>query len=214
MSPKPVLSEADREAIVRAVREAERRTSGEIVVDIVESCGGYAHAVWKGAALGGLAGALAAAAAHDLGGFWGGSAWLWGALPAAAGAAAGYALACAPAVKRWLATPEALGARVRDRATAAFLEHEVFRTRDRTGILLFLALFERRVLILGDRGINALVKDEEWAAVVAPVGEGMRAGRPLPALLRAVEGAGALLERHGFVRRPEDVNELPDAPRG
>ena len=39
-------------------------------------------------------------------------------------------------------------------AMAAFVEEEVFSTRDRTGILLFLSLFEHRVVVLGDSGIN------------------------------------------------------------
>jgi putative membrane protein len=212
MPAQPVLSVADREALVRAVRGAEARTSGEIVVDVVESCGGYGHAVWKGTALGALAAGVVAAVVHDLGKFWGGAGWLWGALPTAAGAAAGYSLAFLPAIRRWLATPEALAGRVRDRAAAAFLEHEVFATRERTGILLFVALFEHRVVVLGDRGISARVSDAEWEAVVAPVVEGMRAGRPLPALLAAVERCGALLEQHGFARRADDLNELPDAP--
>ncbi len=213
MDASSVFSSADREAIVAAVRAAERRTSGEIVVAVVESCGGYAHVTWKGAALGALAAALVASAVHDLAGFWGSGAWLWEALPVAAGAALGYALGFLPAVRRWLATPEVLEERARERAAAAFVEHEVFRTRERTGILLFVALFEHRVVVLGDRGISARVTAAEWQEVVQPVVAGMRQGRALPALLAAVERCGALLEQHGFARAADDLNELPDEAR-
>ncbi|MGA7826172.1 MAG: hypothetical protein WCA04_00805, partial [Geobacteraceae bacterium] len=42
---------------------------------------------------------------------------------------------------------------VRERAVRAFFEKELYRTRDETGILIFLSLLEHKVWILADRGI-------------------------------------------------------------
>jgi putative membrane protein len=54
--------ENDLEAIRAAVAEAEGKTSGEIVPYVVDASDGYANAIWKGTALGALAGPLVAEA--------------------------------------------------------------------------------------------------------------------------------------------------------
>ena len=59
---------------------------------------------------------------------------------------------------------------------------EVFKTRDRTGILIFLALFEHRAVILADEGIHRAVPREEWQALVDELVAGIRAGRGVAAL--------------------------------
>jgi putative membrane protein len=213
MSADQLFTPADREAIAAAVTAAEKRTSGEIVVSVVAACDEYAHAHWKAATLGSLFAALGAAALHDIGGHWGGPLGFWMALPAAGGAALGFLLARWPAVRRFLATPEVMVRRVHTAAAHAFLDGEVFRTRERTGILLFVALFEHRVEVVGDSGIRAKVAQEEWEGIVRGVVTGMREGRSVAALVEGIRQCGELLERHGVLRRPDDVNELPDGVR-
>lgn len=206
-----LFTEADREAVRAAVREAEAGTSGEIVPYVVPASDGYTGAVWKGTALGALCGPLLALAAYRLGGFWATHLNLWISVPVLAGAAAGYLLAAfVPAVKRGLAGSAMLEARVRQRAGMAFLTEEVFHTRDRTGILLFVSLFERRVVVLGDSGINRQVEAPQWEAVVATVVEGIRRGRPGAALADGIRQCGELLARFGVAIQPDDSNELAD----
>ena len=57
-----------------------------------------------------------------------------------------------------------MGERVAARAERAFLEHEVFATRDRTGILVFLSIFERRVVVQSTAGIDHAVDGERFEA--------------------------------------------------
>lgn len=209
-----LFTAADREAVREAVRAAEAGTAGEIVPYVVPASDAYAGAVWKGTALGALTGPLLAWAAYVLGGFWGTHLNLWIALPAAAGGAAGFLLsALVPPVKRRLAGHEMLDARVRQRAAAAFLAEEVFRTRERTGILLFVSLFERRVVVLGDSGINRQVEASHWEGIVATVTAGIRDGRPGAALAAGIRQCGELLARFGVAIRPDDQNELSDELR-
>ena len=208
------FSDADREAIRAAVAAAETGTSGEIVPFVVAASDEYPNAAWKGAALGALLGALVAAGAYAWGGFWGSWVPLWILVPPAGGAAIGYlATVLSLAIRRWMAGGEMLDLRTRRRAALAFLEQEVFATRDRTGILLFVSLFEHRVVVLGDAGINARVEQREWDSVVRTVIEGVRAGRPGPAIAEAVAECGRLLARHGVARQPDDRDELPDRLR-
>jgi putative membrane protein len=209
-----LFSESDMAAVRAAVTEAEKRTSGEIVPYVVPASDAYPNALWKGAAFGALAGPLLALAFHRLWDLWGTPLDLWITAPAAAGAAIGFLLASfVPPVKRWLAGDELLELRTRQRAEMAFLEEEVFRTRERTGILLFLSLFEHRVVVLADSGIHTLVEPGQWDGVAAGIAAGIRAGRPGEALLEAIRTCGDLLERHGVARQADDVNELPDELR-
>lgn len=209
-----LFSDADLEAVRAAVREAEARTAGEIVPYVVSASDLYANALWKGAAFGALLGPLIALAVYHLEELWGTHLNLWVSLPAAAGGAAGYLLAAfVPAVRRWLAGDEILDLRARQRAEMAFLEQEVFRTRGRTGILIFLSLFEHRVVVLGDSGINCQVEQRQWDGIVADLVAGIRAGRPGAALVEAIRRCGELLERHGVALQADDRNELPDELR-
>jgi putative membrane protein len=209
-----LFSDAEMSAVRAAVEEAEKRTSGEIVPFVVPASDAYPNALWKGATLGALAGPLLALACHRFWDLWGTRLDLWITAPAAAGAAAGFLLAFfVPPVKRWLAGDEMLELRTRQRATMAFLDEEVFRTRERTGILLFLSIFEHRVVVLADSGIHQLVEPGQWDGLAAGIAKGIRAGKAGDALLEAIRTCGDLLERHGVARRADDVNELPDELR-
>lgn len=214
MHVEKFFSPADLEKIETAVREAEATTAGEIVPYVVSHSDHYEAATWKGATLGAFVAVASAAALYELGGFWGGFILAWILLPPLAGGAAGFAaVALIRPLKLWLAGPAAVEHHVRQRAAAAFLENEVFRTRERTGILIFLSLFEHRVVVLGDSGISARVEQREWDAVVAGIVEGIRSGQPGTALATAIRRCGGLLTRRGVAIRPDDTDELPDQLR-
>ena len=211
MHVEKFFSAADLQEIEAAVREAEKRTSGEIVPYAVSHSDHYETAAWKGATLGAFAAVVAAGVAHTLGGVWGVPSLGWVMLPALLGGAAGYvAAALVRPLKLALTGKAKVEHRVRQRAAAAFLDDEVFKTRGRTGVLIFLSLYERRVVILGDAGINAHVEQHEWDAIVAGIVGGIRAGRPGKALAAAIARCGELLDRHGMTRTADDTDELPD----
>jgi putative membrane protein len=204
----------DLEAIRAAVAAAEARSGGEIVTYAVARCDPYEEARWKGAATGAVLAAVAAGFLYPLLEVWGGWGVVWLALPAVAGAAAGYLLAWGwPALQRLLVDAETRERRVRQRAQTAFLDEEVFATRDRTGVLIFLALFERRVEVLADAGIHARVAPDEWQGIAADLAAGIRRGAAPAALIAAVGRCGRLLEERRVDRRPDDADELADEPR-
>ena len=210
MNPRDFFSSADREAIRQAAADAESGTAGEVVPYVVGRCDDYGEAAWKGAALLGLLAAVGTAIADRQLGFWGEGASIT-ALAAGFGVLGGYlAVRTLPTLARWLTPAGILEERVRRRAEAAFLEEEVFNTRDRTGVLLFLALFEHRVVVLGDEGINRAVEPEEWGAITESVAAGIRAAQPASALVDAIGACGKLLAERRVERRPDDDNELAD----
>jgi putative membrane protein len=208
-----LFSEDDLRSIRDATTAAESRTGGEIVPYIVERVLDHDEARWRGAALGALGAALVAGLVNAFGDFWGGYGVWWITLPAVVGSSLGYVLAGIDVVGRWLIPVDQLERGARLRAESAFLEEEVFNTRDRTGILVFLALFEHQAVILADEGIHRTVPKDEWMHLVDDLIAGIKAGRASEALCETVTRCGDVLERYKVKLRPDDEDELSDAPR-
>ena len=210
---KGVLTEAELTRIREAVAQAESRTSGEIVPYVVRRCDNYDGAIWRAAGIGALVAFAALGFLTQLNEAWG--AW-WGEADfqtlamATAGLAMAALAALVPAVKRLFAGRRQRIRQVHRRAMAAFVEKEVFSTRERTGILLFVSLFEHRIEVVGDTGINAKVTQGEWASVVRSIRDGIRAGKLADGLVRGIALCGELLHKSGVEIRDDDVNELPD----
>ena len=217
MADRPLFSDAERERIRVAVAAAETRTAGEIVPFVVRRSGTYQVAVWRAAAVGALAAAILAlglAWLYDGWGFgWLYSAWAMALVMTVGGAFGAGVASTSDAVRRSLAGAARLDERVHRRAAVAFVDEEVFDTRDRTGILLFVSLFEHRIEVVGDAGINAKVEPGEWDEVVGLIREGIRSGDLAGGLCGAVERCGDLLHRRGVAVRPDDTDELPDDVR-
>jgi putative membrane protein len=139
----------------------------------------------------------------------------WGvALLALIGGTVGALLgAYVPPVQRLLAGSDLLDATVHRAAMQAFLEEEVFSTRDRTGILLFISLQEHRIEVIGDTGINAKVSEDEWVDIVTRIRKGIKNRNLTAGLVDAIRMCGRLLQRRGVEIREDDENELSDAIR-
>ena len=214
---KELFTDTDRTRIREAVAQAEQRTSGEIVPYIVPQSSGYDVAVWRGAALGAVLALFVVLLVLQVYQGWGlswlYSSWSLAVLVLAAGTLGGVATAFVAPLKRLLAGSPLLDREVHRRAILAFVEEEVFSTRERTGILLFVSLLEHRIEVVGDTGINQKVTPDEWTDVVVRVREGIKAGKLADGLVAAIEMCGELLERCGVEIRPDDINELSDDVR-
>lgn len=214
ITPEQLFSEKDKKRLADAVREAESRTSGEIVPYVVGRSDGYPEAWLRGGSLAAFL-VLFVFSVINLGTDW----WLpltlaeVGAIAVLAFGIGGLLTAFVPILKRALIPDAMEQQRVDERAAMAFLEEEVFATRERTGILIFLSLFERRVCILGDKGINELVQKEEWDEIVQIIVQSMKNNAPAEGMLEAIWKCGQLLERRGVEIRPDDSNELDDTLR-
>ena len=95
--------------------------------------------------------------------------------------------------------------------------HEIFaalgmhRTTRRNGVLLYLAVRDRRLAVVGDEGMHRAVPERFWEGVAGEMERHFRTGRFLDGLLSGIERLGAELARH-FPRARDDRNELPDIP--
>lgn len=219
-----LIDRLDDDRIREAVQRAEERTAGEIVPVVVPRSADYEVVTWRGAVFAVLLALTAAMLTLQFYDGWG-LGWLytpWGVVLTALGAGTIGAV-CATYIsplQRLLAGEDLLDETVHRRALQSFVEEEVFDTRDRTGILLFVSLREHRIEVLGDTGINEQVEPDDWAEVVARIRRGIQNDNLTEGLVEAIGMCGRLLERRGVNVRPDDENELsntvrtPESPGG
>jgi putative membrane protein len=120
-----------------------------------------------------------------------------------------YALIKLPSLKIRFLTGRRIDETVRERAIRAFYEKGLYRTRDETGILIFISLLEHRVWILGDRGINAKIRNHFWEERAAELTSGIRNKQHGKAVLEVISQCGNELAKH-FPKKHDDTNELTD----
>jgi len=198
------LSSDQQAAIRAAVSKAESHTSGEIVPLLTAQSDDYREAAVQAAAI--IAAALALALAliiHDT------SVWFF--LPTAflLYFPALSAVCRLPLLKLAFTPAARVNEVVHRQAMHIFFEKGLHRTRDENGILIFISLLERKVWILGDRGINAVIPPERWIALASALSSGIRQGQLTEALVGVITEVGDVLRQH-FPSRLDDVNELPD----
>ena len=208
---KALLGPGGLERIEKAVAAAEAGTSGEIATYIAWQSDSYPEAEWKGAALGAAAACLALLGFDLYDPLWQPLSWLLSAVLAAAalGALAGRLI---PPLRRRLIGRQRLSTLVHRRAEEVFLHNELFKTEERTGILIFVSVFERRAVVVADTGINAKVSPADWEQAVSRVIEAVHGSGLADGMAHAVEHCHELLVKGGFKASPHDRNELGDKP--
>ncbi|RAW03134.1 TPM domain-containing protein [Pseudochryseolinea flava] len=112
--------------------------------------------------------------------------------------------------KRLLISQAQFDVATRQRAETAFLQEEVFNTRHRTGIMIFISFFEHEVIVMSDRGISKVVEQKQWDKIVADLIVSIRDGKMVDGIEHAVKRCGDLLLEKGFHKTDDDVNELRD----
>lgn len=202
------LVEDERTRVKNAVKAAEKLSAGEIVVMIISTSYQYPLANVIGATAFALPLALIAT---PLAGtwFWIGAQNMWLFL----GFLTVFFILFHEVIKRtfWLKrifiSRREIDDEVEEAAVTQFFDQGLFRTRDETGVLVLISVFERRVWILADRGINAKVAAGQWDDIVKIITDGIRQKRPADAICAAVEKIGQLLKTH-FPVKPDDTDEL------
>ncbi len=86
----------------------------------------------------------------------------------------------------------------RQHAGGIFLERELFRTRERDGILLLASLYERRLVLLADARVRGMLGPEELARPVTAAIPLLSSGRTAEGMLAALEELEAVLLARGF----------------
>lgn len=198
-----LLSQAEAKEVEAAIAAAEARSAGELVVAVLPRSDNYD--LTRGMAAAGWTLATTLLVQHS-------AAYmptLWLLLAQVPVALVWWYVFGAQRFLRLFLFREEAARAVRRRAMQLFAERGVYRTRDRSGLLIVLSELEHRVEILGDEGIHRAIGTTGWEEHARTLVQGVRAGRTKDSLIQVIERFGEVLEET-FPRRPDDTNELPD----
>jgi putative membrane protein len=190
--------------VTAAIKEIESMTSAEVVVSVRHASGSYRHTdylfgfVFSMAVLALLLFSDREFPIH------------WFPLYVAIAFAFG-ALVCANVwtLRRLLTSPKLMRERVHAEACAAFVKLGVSRTSGRNGILVFASVFERRVEVVPDVGVDVAALGEGWTKFTAALEASMGFVADFERFVEALRSLGPLAKA-AMPRAADDVNELPD----
>jgi len=89
----------------------------------------------------------------------------------------------------------------------AFFSHNIHLTKERTGILIMVSVFEHRVEILADTGINAKVSKETWENILLEMVSKIKSNELADGICIAVKECGVILAKE-FPGTHENPNEI------
>jgi putative membrane protein len=197
------LSSAARERVERAVIAAEKQTAAELVVTVRRVSGNYRDADFAFGACVAFA-ALLVYVYHpitftdDL------------VPPAIALLFVASAFFCSQVgwLRRVFVRRRRRKEATRVAALAAFVEQGIGATRGRTGLLVYISLFERQLEVVHDIGIRPSQLGASWNQARQALEEALQSGQ-VEAVAAQIEALGPVLSRV-LPRTHDDVNELPD----
>lgn len=204
---KILMNDAQLNRVSAAVTAAEKTTTGEIVPVVVRKSDTYPGARWRIAVTFSMLCAFAlywALPHHDP---------IWYLLVQLPALGLGYGFGAAEQVLRLALAPAVVQSEVHQRALQSFLTTSLHETRERTGILIFVSVLERRVEILADTGIHAKVPPGTWDQVVDRMVLRIREQSLEQALIGAIEECGSILSERFPARAGDNPNELSDLVR-
>lgn len=204
---KAFLTPRTRQALAAAVQTVEAECSAELVVAVRErSVSPLQVALIAGAAAGYAVLAVMLYTPWELG-------ILWFLLdPPLAGLLVGWAAWRSGGMLRLLTPRSVRRKTVEAAARATFVELGVHTTAGRTGILFYISLAEREVVVVEDIGVAALEQTAAWRLAVAGLASEVRRGGDGAAVAVRIEALAPLLAP-ALVRSHDDVDELSNEVR-
>lgn len=97
-----------------------------------------------------------------------------------------------------------------ERALMVFSQLEMHETHLRNGVLIYLAMEDRRFAIIADEGINELVPDNFWEEIKLTMQKHFKNGAFATGIATAVLMAGEQLKLHFPHDGSKDENEISD----
>jgi len=195
------LTKQDYDAVSAAIREAEKRTCGQIVCVLTHASSAYAHIPILWSSL------LALFTPWPLIYFTQWSVQRIFLAQLIVFLLAALAFSWAPL--RILLVPRPIQrARAHRAALEQFVLRGISRTRNRCGVLIFVSAAEHYARIIADEGVAEKVNPAEWQAAIDALTTHIGDGRIATGFIAAIERCGAVLAQHA----PPDgsANELPD----
>jgi len=96
-----------------------------------------------------------------------------------------------------------------DLALKNFISLGMDKTREKTGVLIFLLISEHAFQIVADEGINKKVSPDFWESLAGNLSSAFRQEKYYDGLCRTIDEIGVILKKE-FPSAPGDTNELPN----
>ncbi len=193
-------------ALAKAVRDIEKNTDAEIVIVVRGRSGSYRHADYLFGALVAFVGLLFVLfSPFNFHTFW---------VPfdvLALFLAGAFVSSRGDLIRRSLTTKKFRAKAARAGAAAMFYEAGIANTLAENGLLIYLALLERRLEVFADRGVLKAVPPLKWNNAVYELKKIARQPNP-ETLVKALRDLGNVLAEH-MPPTGENPNELADGPR-
>lgn len=98
---------------------------------------------------------------------------------------------------------------VEERSLSLFNKLKINETKQHNGVLIYLAVKEKKFAILGDEGINNVVEPTFWNDVRDLMANAFREGRFAEGLEQGILRCGEKLKTY-FPYQTDDINEISD----
>jgi putative membrane protein len=214
MKVENYLPKTSQEKIAQAVAEAEKKVNAEIVPVFMVNSDDYTEAKLRGALLGATVTSLGILLYDHLMGWYQlfllKNDWLF-VSAIAVGGLLGYLLfGYVSPLKKLLLSKQRMQQRSSAMAERVFGEYKLFETKGRTGILVFISLFEHKIEIVPDKGLKEKIAADEWQKVIEEMKPALRSKKFDEAFLQSISKITAILLTYKMERTGESGNELPD----
>ena len=93
------------------------------------------------------------------------------------------------------------------RAQKVFSKLKMHLTKERNGVLIYIAVAHKKIAIVGDEGIHAKLGNEYWTSIVTTLINKFREGKKGEGLIESITECGKQLSSF-FPRDSNDKNEL------
>lgn len=195
-----MITAEEQERLAHLIHEIEGDTAGEIVVVVAEQAAGYRSVplLW----------ALLAALVTPWPLIWLTSLGVSRIFLIQIAVALVLTIVLSLTARRLSLVPRAVKhARAHEAAEREFRSRGLVHTRERTGVLIYVAAAEHYAEILADIGISDRVGQDIWDTIIADLVAAIADGRAAQGLDQAVRRAGAILAEHA-PPRADETNEL------
>ena len=98
---------------------------------------------------------------------------------------------------------------VEKRSLMVFKHLKMDKTKQRNGVLIYLAVKDHKFAILGDEGIDKVVGNDFWNDVKDLMMSHFKEGRFAEGLEQGIQRCGEKLKAY-FPYQSDDINEIPD----
>jgi putative membrane protein len=122
----------------------------------------------------------------------------------------GFTLCLIPKIKKYFLLKKEIDYAISLKSNEVFLHYNLHRTKNHQGVLILISLFERKIKIMRDFGVNEKIPEIEFEKIISSFGKNFQENGICNALLKSIEMTGEVLAKEIPKTNQKHNNELPD----